>query len=549
MKKYILFALSAVLMTSCSKFLEEYSTDQRYCENVQDIEDLMIGNAFMEFNNISVYGIASLSSSNLGDRSAYNYPWLHVMDDDVEALSAGDDTQMDYSSNMMRRVESPLNMLANIHYWQPETYTSVENVVFDDYQWKKIYAHISAINSIIYNAENDVVAKDEEEAEQLKHLTGEAYFLRAYYYFYLANIYGMPYSEATAASDFCVPLKISEKIEDHYFERNTVAEVWAQIESDLKKAESILDGYTPLTAKRVGIGAVKALLSRVYLYEERYSDVEKVCADFNTLNYVVPDMNKMDSYNDSYETLNSPEIIFSMGSNTAPAVFTKMQSSWAQDASGAWVQKQVASTFRPSDELLNLYELGDLRSTFFFFDNSGSKQIRKMSQAFADAYNNYDMISDVFMIRYAEVLLNEAEALAQMGKTAEATNIVKSLRAKRISSNASSTEVIPTDAQKLVEYIRTERRRELCFEGGHRWFDLRRYAVNQKCPLDPSFTIKHKAYTYDAATGVTLCTGRYELPFCQSKDAWVLPAPNYAIEFNRGSLTNVIRQERKVINN
>lgn len=547
MMKYIGIALSAIYLSSCGDFLEEYSTDQRYCEQVQDIEDLMIGNAFMEFTNISVYGIETMSESNLKANIGYNYPWLHVMDDDAAAFSLGDDTQLDYSTNAMKKVASALNMLGNIHYWKQEAYTSVENLVYDDYQWQKVYAHIGALNSIIYNAENDVKPQNQAETSQLKHLTGEAYFLRAYYYFYLANIYGLPYCAATATSDYSVPLKISERIEDKYFTRSNNAEVWGQILADLQKAEELLEGYTPSTPKRVGYGAVEALLSRVYLYMERYEDAIKACEAIKALHYNIPDMKLMANGTDSYLTATSPEIIFTMGTDTRRAVFTSVQSVWKQNASGAYVQVPTVSCFQPSEDLMALYDANDLRRIFFFFTTDGYTQIRKNSATFESQYNNYDQVSDVFMIRYAEVELNKAEALAMTGKTAEATSIIQALRGKRLLDT--SNDVIPSDKSNLVKFIREERRRELCFEGGHRWFDLRRYAVNSQVPLEASFTIKHKTYTYDAVSGSTFCTGYYELPFMTSKDAWTLPAPNYAIEFNRGSLTNENRQERKFVNN
>lgn len=545
MKKYIFIAVSALLMSSCSKFLEEYSTDQRYCEKVQDIEDLMIGNGFMDYNTLSVYGIETMSDYYLSESGAANYPWLQVMDDDAEAFAIGDDSQMDYTTNAMKKVASALNMLGNIHYWKPEAYTSVENIIFDDYQWKKIYKHIGSLNSIIYNAENEVTATTDDEKLTLQHLIGEGHFLRAYYYFYLANIYGMPYSEATAQSDFSVPLKISENIEDKYFERNNNAEVWTQIIEDLKIAETNLLGYTAPSPKRVGIGAVEALLSRVYLYMERYDESIAAANAMESLGYTVPDMNKMDQWTSNYECIQSSELVFTMGSNTKPAVFTKISSSWGSDASGNWVPMANVSAFRPSEDLVKTYELGDLRLNFFFYNDNGYTQVRKMTQAFEEQPNNYDMVGDMFILRYAEVLLNKAEALAQKGNMPEARNIIKSLRAKRFATPDESA--IPNDGKALVDFIRAERRRELCFESGHRWFDIRRYAVNKNYPLDASFTIKHQTYNYDAVSGNTSCTGYYELPFMSSKDAWVLPAPNYAIDFNRGALTNVLRKERTFV--
>lgn len=49
-------------------------------------------------------------------------------------------------------------------------------------------------------------------------LAGEAYFLRAWSYFMLANLYGKPYiDEAQAAKDFCVPINRAIDIEENHY--------------------------------------------------------------------------------------------------------------------------------------------------------------------------------------------------------------------------------------------------------------------------------------------------------------------------------------------
>ena len=89
---------------------------------------------------------------------------------------------------------------------------------------------------------------------------------------------------------------------------------------------------------------------------------------------------------------------------------------------------------------------------------------------------------------------------------------------------------------------------ELCFEG-HRWFDLRRYSVNSKYPLQESFSITHPAYTYDAVANMYYLTGYYRLEsYKKDSAAWVIPIPNTTITFNEGTLTNLERQTRTIIN-
>lgn len=71
-----------------------------------------------------------------------------------------------------------------------------------------------------------------------------------------------------------------------------------------------------------------------------------------------------------------------------------------------------------------------------------------------------------------------AEATAKTDPTI-ALNAVNELRKKRISEEKYKDKS-GLSGDELLEFVRNERRRELCFEG-HRWFDLRRYGM-------PSFT-------------------------------------------------------------
>ena len=83
-------------------------------------------------------------------------------------------------------------------------------------------------------------------------------------------------------------------------------------------------------------------------------------------------------------------------------------------------------------------------------------------------------------IRTAEAYLNRAEALALSGNEAGALADYNYLRSKRIRNYVNETYT----GEDLLDAIRLERRRELCYEG-HRWFDLRRQGM-------PEITHKYK---------------------------------------------------------
>ena len=537
MKRITIYALLLTLLfSSCGNFLDEYSTDQRYCENADDLEALMIGEGFLGFRKDGYYNQGTLSKSILeseANQSMY-FPWIHVVDDDAEAFLVNYVTE---------DTGTPYYMLGKLANWSEDPFSSIQNIQWLDKDWTKLYKHIGALNSIIYQAQ-EIKGKDRrnEKIELLKHVSGEAHFLRAFYYFYLANVYGLPYSTASASTDFSVPLKVSEVIEDKHFTRATCEEVYQQIWADLEAAESELEGYSPTTNPklRVGIGAVKAFKSRVALYMERYQDAIDATNAFSELDYKLIDLRQHDS-NNSFNNRNSSELIFTTGTYNACYIFIN-------DSTSQWNgDDNRASSFKASNDLMEKYTANDLRLTTFFMKSAKSKApLPNKYFVQPGDYNYTDIASDIFSIRYAEVLLNKAEALAMLNKNEEARNTLQLLREKRIvGANISD---IPTDNQQLIEFIRTERRMELCFEG-HRWFDLRRYSVNSKYPLSEDFCITHPAYTYDAVSNMNYHTGDYRLEsYTKDKAAWVIPIPNATITFNEGTLTNLVREKRNIIN-
>ncbi|MCK9627340.1 MAG: RagB/SusD family nutrient uptake outer membrane protein [Bacteroidales bacterium] len=529
MKKFTLYILVSILLTSCSNFLEEYSTDLRYCETAQDLEYLMIGEAFLNTPSLSVYNQATMSKVNLeGLVSSYNYPWLHVMDDDAEVF-VWDNVAVDQ--------ETPLYKLSGLHNWSNSPFMDVFSKKWEDTQWEKMYKKIGALNSIIFQA-TQLSDKKGIDKVLLSHITGEAYFLRAFYYFYLNNIYGLPYSMATASSDFGVPLKTTEVVEVKYFSRATNEEVYNQIISDLEQAATNLEGYTPDKKIRVGIGAVRAFQSRVYLYMERYDEAIKAAEEIDKMSYALLDLNAV-APKSSSTFYSSTETIFTVSGNEIPVVFMN-------DSLSAWNgNDNRVSAFKASNNLMDKYQPGDLRMTKFFYASAKNRAPIPGKYTTWKTYNDPEVVSSVFAIRYPEVILNRAEALAMLGRTEDARQALNKLRIKRFASGAMSD--VPSTESELVSFIRDERRRELCFEG-HRWFDLRRYAVNSKYPLDKNFVIRHPSYSYDENSKMNYLTGYFELEsYDKDKAAWVVPVPDYVISYNRGSIKNLERKTRNLI--
>ncbi|HSK12779.1 MAG TPA: RagB/SusD family nutrient uptake outer membrane protein, partial [Phnomibacter sp.] len=95
---------------------------------------------------------------------------------------------------------------------------------------------------------------------------------------------------------------------------------------------------------------------------------------------------------------------------------------------------------------------------------------------------------DFYVIRYADVLLMRAEALAEDNRVAEAYPLVNQVRARVSMPSVESVEGAGLTKEQMIAVIRHERRVELALEG-LRFFDLKRWgqmeAAVQRAFTDP----------------------------------------------------------------
>ena len=187
-----------------------------------------------------------------------------------------------------------------------------------------------------------------------------------------------------------------------------------------------------------------------------------------------------------------------------------------------------------SDSLLSLYDRGtgtsnngDLRyATYFLTYNNGGVQYPLRSgkvggSAAVQAYGDKG-------IRIAEVYLNRAEAFIKRYKTTgqssdltKALGDINTLRQSRYDTrNVAYVQVNITNADSLFNFLKKERRRELCLEDGHRWFDIKRWGE----------TITHNYIDANGASTV------YTLP--HNGLIYALPIPYTALDNNYNLVQN-----------
>ena len=153
------------------------------------------------------------------------------------------------------------------------------NVLADDnlnitLPWQRPYIVIRQANNIIQRVnEGNIPGGTDEEVNAIK---SEALVLRGLALFNLTRMFGMPYTNDNGAS-LGVPIELSPENPDHRPARNTVAECYTQVVTDLTDALDGLsrerrDGY-------INYWAAKALLSRVYLNMGDYRNAYDAAVD------------------------------------------------------------------------------------------------------------------------------------------------------------------------------------------------------------------------------------------------------------------------------
>ncbi len=355
---------------------------------------------------------------------------------------------VDYMTDNMTEVDFALTdskiSRKTVYTWQREIEIDEEGDELSSINiaWREMYEDIAITNYIIEQIETA-----DGEQEEKDYIKGEAYFVRAHSYFNLLNLYGLPFNPKTADADLGVPLRTNIAVEQVYY-RNTVSECYAQIEEDLTQAIELIGNSGIEKSKwHPDVNTCNLLMSRVKLYQENWNEAIEYASKVIS--------------NGSLSRVNASNVFVSEDNAEILYSFYTLSPILTGSTPGS-------SGYSVSPELYDLYQDEDARKEAFFSVSTAGTQsfyfTTKYSSDFtALGYGNY---------RVSEAYLNRAEAYAQLGQTGEAINDVAAVLQRRYSD----TSVIdyPNGQQEVLDFILIERRKELCFEDHHRWFDLRR---------------------------------------------------------------------------
>lgn len=383
-------------------------------------------------------------------------------------------------------------------------------------QWQGIQRANLAIDEIPTTRIETEGTEAEQQAKYRDRYLGEAYFLRGYYYFRLARMFGgMPLIDYVIKSSNQWAQK-----------RATMDETLNFAIDDFKRAENLLwekDKYSDEELGRATKGAAQAMLLKANLYRADYqrnagneTEAQKYFAEAAKWGKEVIKSRQYSlwpNYFDNFRLANENgrESVFEI-QYTEEATSDYGGEGYTRGTMTTILQRSRSSAFgeagwgynRPTQNLYNEYEAGDARRDetilvptdvqietpaqeiycgdrilnrkYAMYNDGTNGGIYKLAHPTRSPKNN-------IQIRYADVLLMYAEACCETGDLPSAKTALKEVRDRAGLSQFPYTAVIQgqtvtynDNQEDLRKAIRHERRVELAMEG-HRWFDLTRWGI------------------------------------------------------------------------
>lgn len=330
--------------------------------------------------------------------------------------------------------------------------------------WQYFYTTIAGANNVL------LMTPEGSASPVILAARGQALALRAFSYLYLIQLYQHLYPVSAAGDRPGIPVYYaSNEGKKNLAGRASVATVLAQIEADLTTAADNLKDWTRSSKNQIDYSVVNGLLARYYLLTEQWDNAVKAVKEARKGLAIMPASSIFDGFMD----IGNAEWMWGYDHNSeTTSVYASFFSHISNLTSGYAGLNYAA---RLIDR--RLYESipdSDLRKQWF--QNSAGSITPKVTPAaeaiawklpYANLKFGYDgaFTMDYLYMRAGEMVLIEAEALAQKGAGAEAATVLKELLARRDPAwNAGTV---------TVDDVWRQRRIELWGEG-FALFDLKR---------------------------------------------------------------------------
>ncbi len=418
------------------------------------------------------------------------------------------------------RGEDVVNLATFYQLTYEGTYSTV--TANNEAYWSDTYRLINRCNMVIAGV-TGAVEKNVITAAVGNGYLGEAYFMRAIAHLELLFHFARPYKETVDASHPGVPYRTQAYTTQAAIDegaaqgRNTVAECYANILADLNFAETNLPGKSARSANlkivRATKGAAIAYKTRVYQHMWDWNNVIVEATKLAALPAA-----------DGYSLTALPDGPFLSNYSNNESIFSMENSATNNPTTNGCLPQMYSGKGRALVSISpiiwrNLSWLSDdkRRGATMAYTVGGI--------VYTDKYKDVLNFTDAApVIRYAEVLLNVAEAYARRGNAGDfalglaALNQVRN-RSLATPATQAYTAASFADNTALLNAILVERRIEFFCEG-RRWPDIHRMMLpipgklaNGNPPAG-SFTL---GTVYSGALGVV------SVPYANYKYLWPIP--------------------------
>jgi starch-binding outer membrane protein, SusD/RagB family len=431
----------------------------------------------------------------------------------------------------------------------------------NDFHWQTLYSLINRCNIVLDNLEKATPVGSMTQ-DVINGYKGEARFLRALAHHELVKHFARPYSDNPTAANSGIPVRLEPVTSGSEAEaeaaasgRETVQEVYDVILADLDYAETVLPetrASASLRISRATKAAAVGLKTRVYLHMGQWS---KVVAEGNKLapQNLAPFNIAAGSGYGAYSLPSNPYAAFSSAGskNNTESIFS-IENSDVDNAgvNGALPAMYTTSNAPTSGRALvaispliynqSWFLATDARksSTFITGADTGGGRGAFFTRKYTDVTARSD---NAPVIRYAEVLLNMAEAIQRQTGTVDSRAFAM-YNAVRGRANAAGTDALHDQisdfgtANALIQAILNERRIEFLAEG-LRWGDIHRLAQDATfntwgggIPAKVNRNISNYTalYTGNPVTNTTIMTtpAQNHAAIAYSNYKFVWPIPN-----------------------
>ena len=318
--------------------------------------------------------------------------------------------------------------------------------------WDAWYNGIYRCNDVLDHMEGSSI-----KSAKMNQYRGECLFIRSWYNFTLYRVFGG------------VPLinRVVSPEESMQIGRCTDEQMLSRLEEDLKAAASLLPEKRPAEKARVTRIAAQALLAKVYLTWKKYPEAKAVLDEA----LKDPEFGLMSTTADAFSVANkmNKEIIFALCYNKTNDFG---HGYWWSSNTDVEDDRHIPSA--PSAALFDKASDNRWPLIHDYIKISGSVYAMPKWYDTYDATYTTQVGNDFPMIRYADVVLMQAEAIGLGGNIAAALPYLNRTRTR-----AGLTELTSADVANEAAFrkeLADERGREFIYEG-QRWFDLVRLGL------------------------------------------------------------------------